>query len=177
MYLETERLILRNFQAKDAEDLYNYLSNPAIYTFEPGNPIDLKTAKEAVERRSKDDLFIAVEDKKNQKLIGHLYFAKDGYEAIQTWHLGYIFNPDFQNKGFCTEACQAIVSYAFNTLKAHRIDAKCSTENTASNRVLQKLGFRLEGTMLKNVFFHRDSDGAPIWFDSNIYAVLSDEWK
>lgn len=175
--IKTERLILRQFKTSDAKDLYDYLSKTEIYAFEPGEPIDMEEAVHEAEIRSKGELFIAVESKEDQKLIGHLYFAKNGYDAIRTWYFGYIFNPAFQGKSYCTEACKALLSYAFKELGAHRIEAKCSTENIASNKVLVKLGFRKEGTMLKNVFFHMDEKGLPRWFDSNIYGLLSEEWK
>lgn len=70
-----------------------------------------------------------------------------------------------------------MIGYAFAELGAHRIEAKCSTENLASNRVLEKLGMRLEGTMKKNDYFLIDSKGNPIWFDSNVYAMLEEDYK
>ena len=177
MRIETSRLILRNFCSEDADDLFDYLSKPSIYTFEPGSPITREHAIDEAIERAKSHVFIAVERKEDGKMIGHLYFDRHKYEAIRTYFLGYIFNPSFQKQGYCTEACSALIQYAFTELDAHRIEAKCSTENLASNKVLEKLGMRLEGTMKKNVYFHMDSSGNPIWFDSNIYAMLAEDYN
>jgi len=176
MFIETDRLVLRSFKPEDSEDLYEYLSVAEIYRFEPGRPLSMSEAANESFRRVEDNTFIAVERKEDHKLIGHLYFALDDDQNKNTWSLGYIFHPKFQRAGYCTEACKAIVEDAFKNRNAHRVEAKCSTENIGSNRVLQKLGMRLEGTMMKNVYFHTDEEGNPRWFNTNIYALLSEEW-
>lgn len=175
MHIESERLIIRTFREEDAEDLFDYLSLPEIYVFEPGEPITRDQAKERVVERSLSDLFLAIESKEDHRMIGHLYFQKDGFDEIETWHLGYIMNPKHQNKGYCTEACQTLINHAFSQRNAHRIVAECNVLNEASIHVLKKLGFRIEGKYIQNVFFHRNADGTPQWSDSYSFARLADE--
>ena len=43
-----------------------------------------------------------------------------------TWELGYIFNPDYHNQGYCTEASSALIDFAFRELHAHKIVAFCN---------------------------------------------------
>ena len=93
--IATERLIVRAFKAHDYMDLYEYLSDPAIYAFEPGKPINVDEAKALVAQREKSNDFFAVVLKENEKMIGHLYFNQIGPKEVMTWELGYIFNPRF----------------------------------------------------------------------------------
>lgn len=177
MNIESERLIIRTFREEDAEDLFDYLSLPEIYVFEPGQPVTMEQAREMAVERSKSDVFLAIESKASHRLVGHLYFEKDGFDDIETWHLGYILNPKHQNQGYCTEACRSVIDHAFRHRKAHRIVAECNVLNEASIHVLKKLGFRIEGKMIQNVFFHRNEDGSPKWNDSYSFALLIQDWN
>jgi RimJ/RimL family protein N-acetyltransferase len=174
--IETERLIIRRFQPGDEDDLYEYLSQAAVVEFEPyGVFTRAETEKEAKER-SENEAFFAVCLKENQKVIGNLYFARQEPKKIRTWELGYVFNSDFWGKGYALEACWGILQYAFETLDAHRVAAMCNPENTASWKLLERLGFRREGHLIKNMYFKRDSEGNPIWNDTYIYSMLGVEY-
>ena len=58
--IETKRLILRKFVPEDARDLFDYLSLPETYIFEPGTPISLQEAEEIAVQRAAGDSFWAV---------------------------------------------------------------------------------------------------------------------
>ncbi|MBN2006869.1 MAG: GNAT family N-acetyltransferase [Anaerolineae bacterium] len=175
--METVRLVIRPFQEKDWVALFDYLSNPAVYRFEPGEPITAAEAKDLALERSQGNDFLAVALKSSDKMIGHLYFSQVDPPEWMTWELGYIFNPAFQRQGYATEASAALVRYAFEKLDAHRIVAHCNPENVASWRVMEKIGMRREGLMLKSVFFRRDAGGAPLWMDAFEYAMLREDLK
>jgi len=57
----------------------------------------------------------------------------------------------------------------------HRVVAHCNPENTASWRLLEKIGFRREGLLRQDVFFRRDAGGEPLWADTCVYALLAPE--
>jgi RimJ/RimL family protein N-acetyltransferase len=57
--------------------------------------------------------------------------------------VGYTVDPDFQGKGYATEAVRALVDYAFDTLGADVVRAYASAENVASHRVVEKSGLVL----------------------------------
>jgi [ribosomal protein S5]-alanine N-acetyltransferase len=173
--IETERLVVRNFEDRDIDDLHEYLSLEETYRFEPGSPIDLAEAGKLVDERKRADVFLAVELKETARMIGHLYFALMEPEEFRTWELGYIFNPRFHNRGFGTEAARALLGHAFAAMDIHRVIAKCDPVNVASWRLLEKAGMRREGHFLKSAFFRRDGNGAPLWHDCYQYAVLKEE--
>ena len=173
--IETDRLIIRKFLPGDWEDLYDYLSLKEIYTFEPGQPITKEEAKEMTANRSCGNAFFAVTLKQLNKMVGHLYFSHIEPMAFMTWELGFIFNPLYQNKGYCTEASKALIDHAFVHWNAHRITAYCNPDNVASWKVLEKIGMKREGFFEKKAFFRRDENNQPIWHDCYAYGKLRDD--
>ena len=172
----TERLCIRRFTAEDWCDLHAYLSLPDVVKYEPYNVFTEDECKVAALKRAENPAFWAVCLKDSGKLIGNLYFQQDEYKEIRTWELGYVFNPVYHGLGYATESCRCIMDYAFTTLKAHRIVAKCNPRNTPSWRLLERLSMRREGHLIKSIFFKRDDSGNPIWNDTYMYAMLATEW-
>jgi ribosomal-protein-alanine N-acetyltransferase len=173
--IETDRLIVRPFMEADYQDLFEYLSDPIIYIFEPGQPISLSEAKEIASKRAKGSDFWAVELKQNHKLIGHLFFKQIEPDYKMTWELGYIFNPKYYKHGYASEASRAIVLFAFQRLKAHRIMARCDPNNTPSWQLLERIGFTREGHFKKCGCFRKDELGMPIWHDAYEYSLLDED--
>lgn len=174
LLIETDRLIIRKFEASDYNDLYEYLSNPVTYVFEPGRPITLEEAKVLARQRSQGNDFLAVVLKQSNKMIGHLYLARVEPKEQLTWELGYIFNPAYQRKGYASEASAALTEYAFENFEVHRIMARCNPDNTASWKLLEKIGFKREGHFKKYAFIHKDDNGNPIWTDAYEYSKVED---
>ena len=173
--IETDRLIVRGFEEADYADLHDYLSNPELYVFEPGQPISLSKAKELSAERAKGTEFYAVVLKENAKMIGHLFFKQIEPLVNRTWVLGYIFHPSFQRKGYASEAARALVEYAFQNYETHRIIARCNPMNHASWRLLERIGFRREGHFKQSGTFRNDGSGNPIWHDAYEYGMLKED--
>jgi ribosomal-protein-alanine N-acetyltransferase len=53
----------------------------------------------------------------------------------------------------------------------------CNPINSASWKLMERLGMRREGHFMQKAFFKRDEKGEPMWHDAYEYAILSDEWK
>ena len=121
--IHTKRLTLRPFQKGDAQDLYEYLSDPEVVRFEPYRPYTLESCGQEAENRSKNPAFIAVV--LGDKVIGNVYLAK---QNDYTWEVGWVFNRAFQHHGYATEAAHAAMDWAFRQQSAHRIIAKCDPE-------------------------------------------------
>jgi [ribosomal protein S5]-alanine N-acetyltransferase len=173
--IETERLLIRGHLPGDWRDLFEYLSLPATYIFEPGHPITEDEAKKLSSERSQGEAFLPVVLKNENKMIGHLYFNHLVPKEFMTWELGYIFNPACHNHGYATEAARAIITYGFEHLQAHRIVAHSNPKNTASIRVLEKIGMEKEGYFRKKAFFRKDGNGNPLWHDCVSYGILERE--
>lgn len=102
-----------------------------------------------------------------------LCFRRQEYE---TFEIAYDFNVAYENKGYASEAGKALVDYLFSVLDARRITACCNDTNQKSARLLERLGFRLEGHFLEDAAFKKDDNGMPIYISSFYYALLRREW-
>lgn len=172
MHLETQRLILRSFEASDAQDLYDYLSRENVVRFEPYPPFSFEEAQTEARRRATDPDFIAV-CLKSEKVIGNLYLAKRDFGNME---LGYVFHEAFWGKGYAFESAQALIDFAFGQSGARRITAECNPLNVSSWKLLERLGFRREGELIRNVAFKSDAQGQPLWQNTYVYGLLKEEW-
>ncbi len=151
LILETDRLLLREFDADDAEAFYPLVSNPEIlrFTLDPGGGVNsVGQALELLRSRSVADYRkhgfgrLAVVEKASRQLIGFagLKYLGDRGEV----DLGYRLLPTHWGRGFATESGRAILQDGFTRLGLTRIIATVFPKNVASVRVLEKLGFVFE---------------------------------
>jgi len=173
--IRTRRLMIRRFTASDGADLYEYLTNPAIYKYEPGEPIDFDRAMCLSQERAATTDFWAIELTGSSKMIGHIYFKQIEPNELRTWELGYIVNPAFQGEGYATEAVAALLTNEFKEKHIHRVFAHCNPENLASWKLLDRVGLRREGLLKRNIFFRRAPNGEELWTDTYEYAILKEE--
>ena len=85
--------------------------------------------------------------------------------------LGYCLDAAAWGHGYATEAAEALLAWAFDTLDLNRVQAEADTRNGASARVLEKLGFVHEGTLREDCVV----DG--VVSDSWVYGLLRREWR
>jgi RimJ/RimL family protein N-acetyltransferase len=173
MRVETKNLIIRNFELSDEKDLCEYMLQRVNVEFESYPNFTPQKAKEEVEYRSKSDEFFAVVLRAKHKVIGNIYLGKRDFNARE---LGYVLNQDYQNKGYGSEACRAMIEFAFGE-GVHRIYAECAPQNVASWKVMEKVGLKREAHFRKNVSFHNDDRGNPIYWDTYVYAALNPNEK
>lgn len=174
----TDRLLLRPYLSEDAEDFFACMSDDETLRFEPYTPLDRASSDEELSSRIANPDFIAVclppdEDRPWGRLIGHIFFSPC---AFSTWEIGWMLNRTYWKNGYASEAASAVIGQAFRAGISHRVIAMCNPENSASVRVMQRLGMRYEGTLVKNLYFETDASGNPIWLDTAMYALLAQEF-
>jgi ribosomal-protein-alanine N-acetyltransferase len=106
-------------------------------------------------------------EKKDGTKIGLIGIEIEG--GVQ--EIGYSIIPNERWKGYCTEAVRIAVDYLFLSKPIVRIQAHTNVKNTASQRVLEKAGFKKEGIVRKRIFIRGD------WRDEFLYSILREEWK
>ncbi len=157
MQLETNRLIMRPFEETDAEGLFLLDSNPEVMKYVGGIvSTEVEQSRQMIEfiqNQYKENGVgrLAVIEKSSNILIGWSglkYLTKEINGMKNVDELGYRFLPEYWGKGYATETAIAALNYAFNEIKTDVVYAMAVTENTGSNRVLQKLGFEELGTFL-----------------------------
>lgn len=172
--IETERLILRNYQMKDIEDYHEYMRLDFTALHEDFEPYSLQQCREAVQSRLSDDSCLVAELRENGKVIGDVCCRKGEYE---TYDIAYDFNESYGKRGYATEACRAFVTYIFEELNGRRLYVGCNEDNENSWKLLERLGFRREAHCIEDVAFKKDENGEPVYVDSYFYAMLRRDWK
>ncbi|MDT2660414.1 GNAT family protein [Enterococcus hulanensis] len=169
--IRTKRLTIRRFVPEDWPDLLEYLSDPRVVKYEPYEPINQVQSIEIAQNHSESEVFWAVCLK--NKVIGNIYLE----EVIQdSWEVGFVFHYDFQHQGYAYEAISMMIDRIF-AQGAHRVFAECHPDNQASWKLLEKLGFKREGHLRKNIFFNQAADGTPLWQDTYVYGLLREDYK
>ena len=169
MRIETKRLIIRNFEQKDREDLGEYMLQRVDKEFEGYPDFNEDKIDHEIKYRSESEEFFAIELKEEQKVIGNIYLGNRDFNSKE---LGYVLNENYHLKGYGSEAAKAVIDWAFSQ-GVHRIYAECTPLNTASWKTLEKIGLKREGELRQNVSFHNDDVGKPIYWDTYVYGVLS----
>ena len=124
-----------------------------------------------IDKNPRTQYDFAITLKENGKVIGGCgIYLNDGlYEGM----LGWILLKDYWKQGYMTEAGKELVRFAFEDLKLHRVYATCDAENYGSYRVMENLGMRREGHIIKNRKFTGFKDE---WHDELFYGILYEEW-
>jgi [ribosomal protein S5]-alanine N-acetyltransferase len=150
------------------------LSREFLTPWEPTWPADDLTRasfRRRVKRYSEDqrsDLSYALFTfrKHDNALVGGLTLANIRRGCAQAGSLGYWMGAPYTRQGYMTAAVNAVLPFAFGSLKLHRIEAACIPANVASVRLLEKTGFKREGYARQYLCI----DG--IWQDHLLYARL-----
>ena len=165
MKIETTRLFLRNFRTDDAQPLREMIvqkesSEYAIYDHEW--PTSLDEIKRITAWFAREDHYLAVCLKETGKLIGYICLNPAQETETRVFDLGYCFNSDYHGQGYATEACKAVIEYAFSDLQADSLTCGTAAANTPSVRLLDRLGFKKTGE--ETISFRKTPDGKPIEF-------------
>ncbi len=173
--ITTTRLILRRYTPDDAPDILAFASHPSVTRIALDFKVTAEGVREYIQRQNSYQPFekgkcfdLAIELKKERKVIGLLGFIHREHQRAE---IGYALGVGYRGQGLMTEAAEALVAYAFDTLGLHKVEADTSSANPGSWRIMERLGMRREGCLREAEF----SDGA--WTDKLIYGILADEWK
>jgi len=169
--LKSSRLILRKFNPRDSNDLIELdLSSRKI-----GKINNTKNAKIWIKNSiydNKEGFYLAVVLKQENKVIGYAELCHLGwFHQKEAGEICYHISKKYRGKGYATEASRLLISYCFNKLKFRKIYADTDPDNFASQKVLKKLGFELEGTIREKHFVKGK------WIDELDFGLLKSEWK
>ena len=176
--LETERLVLRPFEDGDLEAMYAIQSDAesARWLYNEARSLDetkdLLAKKIAADRfRSEGDwLAAAVVARATGQFVGDVSMQWVS-EQHKTGEIGFIFDRAHQGLGYATEAAHAMLGFAFDGMGFHRVIGRLEARNTASARVLEKLGMRREALLVENEWVKGE------WQSELAYAILEHEWR
>lgn len=172
----TKRLTLRPFVLEDAWDVERLagMREIADTTLNIPHPYPVGAATRWIETHAPvwaagTGVVYAILNTSNGKLAGVVSLMQINRNHKRA-ELGYWIAVDHWNKGFATEASEALVDFGFRRLGLHRIESRHFLRNPASGKVMQKLGMQQEGI---------ERDSAVKWdrYESLVrYAILEAEW-
>ncbi|ROS02030.1 RimJ/RimL family protein N-acetyltransferase [Sinobacterium caligoides] len=171
--LHTDRLTLRAFTEADLDTFSQYRARPEVAKYQGWSDYSYSDALSLFNNTDYANFAVAgqwyqlaIADSDSDHLLGDLAVHFIDEQQVE---IGFTVAPENQQKHLAREAVTALLAYLFGTLNRHRVTATTDTENTASYRLLESLGFRREAHFRKNIFFK----GA--WGDEYQYALLSTE--
>ena len=175
--IETDRLILRQFKYSDDDAMLKYwIADEKIQSMysEP-----VYTTKEEVKELldkyissyAKDDYYRwAIISKDNNECIGQIAFflvdSKNHFAEIE-----YCVANEYQNRGYMTEAVNALLDFGFNKIGLHKVQISTKEINKQSQRVIEKSGFTYEGT-LRDYFYYNGG-----YVGRRFYSMLESEYQ
>lgn len=176
--IETARLRLRPFAAGDLDALFAYQSRNDVTRYLYWDARDREQVREALDRKiaatsiraEGDFLALAAESASTGEIVGDVVLQLMS-EEHEMGEIGFIVHPDHHGHGYATEASQPLLRIAFEELGLHRVIGRAEARNTASARVLEKLGMRREAHLVENEFVKGE------WQSELVYAILEKAWR
>ena len=174
--IETRRLVLRPLRLGDGAAVFRYRSRPEVSRYQNWEPSTVSEVDEFIVRMMALDPDIpgtwyqlAVCRRDTGELLGdcglHFPLGRD-YEA----EFGISLAPEFQGRGYASEAVEAVLGYLFEKLGKHRVFGSVDPRNHASLRLMERVGLRREAHFRESLWFKGG------WADDVIFAMLRREW-
>jgi len=171
IFIETDRLIIREFAVKDITDKYiNWLNDIDVNRYLDVRFFLPQTEESVIDyvksiSASSNILLLGVFCKKTREHIGNITFSSiDRVNHSGTIGIA-IGNKFFWGKGYALEALKAVIEYAFTELSLHRLEAGVSVGNKASIKLFEKAGFIAEGIKKESGKFGDN------YIDSIVYGI------
>ena len=172
-----ETFTLRDVQLNDASEYYHYLNQPGVREFVPDAclPSSPEAAKKELQflrdlHNRRRSVYWTIADRHTNTMVGAC-----GFEVWNRFHhrleLAYDLNPQYWRQGITSAALSSIITYAFNTMDAERIEAYTTTTNTPSMLLLEKLGFIQEAVLRKHRFFKGE------FINVVLFSLIKSEWN
>lgn len=179
--IDTDRLIIRLAEPPEVPEIVRYYrdNRDHLQPYSPtfgGEQVDEAAWREQVIERylelSRHDAFRAFIFLRDSpaRISGNINLTQVVRGAFQSCVLGYNLEEGAQGKGYMTEAVRATVNFAFSEWKLHRVAASYMPRNARSGAVLERCGFRVEGTASAYLRINGR------WEDHVLTAIVNPEW-
>lgn len=146
-YVETGRLLLRNFDLADLDELADYRNNELCYKYQRGQYRSREDLTAFIEKAKADDLsspgkkHLAIARKDSDRIIGDIFVSI----KEPTISLGFTISYKHHRQGYAYELLSALTEALHQRYKDHELVACTDRDNIASMNLLKKLGFKNEG--------------------------------
>lgn len=170
----TDRLLLREFKESDYKNMYkNWASDDRVSKYvlwdtHKSEDVTKERINNWVSKYENPSVYNwAIELKEINEVIGNISVVR-GDDNKFSCEIGYCIGSSFWNKGFTTEAFNAVIEFLFKEVGFHRIYAQHDLKNKASGEVMKKCNMKHEGT-LRDAGFRNDS-----FYSLALYAIINE---
>ncbi|OAD44788.1 GNAT family N-acetyltransferase [Polaribacter atrinae] len=147
--LETDRLTLRAINLEDAKAIFGLRANKEVNKYIQRESLkNLSEARAFIDQTSNlvadnEVIFWVLESKNSSELLGTIGLRN--FDIAENYaEIGYEIHPDYQERGYMTEAFEEVIEYAFEKMELNTIEAFTHKNNLASITLLHKLDFDLQ---------------------------------
>lgn len=174
--IPTKRLALRFLSETDLPAIYTIFSHPEVMRYwsyppwtDPSQAQQwLLNVQEGYD--SGTALQLGIERNADPALVGTCTLFQF-HAASRRAEIGYALGRPYWGAGYMHEALQALLGYAFQTLKLNRLEADIDPRNLASAKTLERLGFQKEGHLRERWIVNNEIS------DTALYGLLQREWQ
>ena len=174
--IQTSRLIIRRLTSADAPSFFAVFSNAEVMRYW-GSPAltdavqaEQKIASILAHYEAGDLYQFAIVRKSDGQMIGTCTLHQIHVQNRRA-EVGYVLGRPYWGNGFMNEAVRALIDYAFDKMKLHRLEADIDPRNEASAKSLERLGFQREGYLRERWIVGEEVS------DSALYGLLAREWR
>jgi len=169
--LEGKNVNLRVMEKEDLPLFAEWVNKPGFFgEYNPLRQMSKAEIEKDYDKGTIEQTGFIIEKKDGSK-IGYISHFVLVHPAGKLLEIGYSLVPSERGKGNGTEAVEIMVDYLFLSKDIMRVQACTDTRNVASQKVLEKAGFKNEGTLRKYLFLRGELR------DACLYSILREEWK
>jgi RimJ/RimL family protein N-acetyltransferase len=173
--LTGRHLTLREVEPGDAQALLAMLTTDEVTRFISPPPTTVEGFGRFIdwalrERRDGRYICFAVVPHELKAAVG-IFQVREMEPSFQTAEWGFALASPFWGSGAFVEAARLVLDFTFDTVGAHRVEARAVIQNGRGNGALRKLGATQEG-LLRRSFLRRGE-----YLDQHLWAILADEWR
>lgn len=171
MFLETQRLILRNLKEVDLPDYLRFRNSEFVLRYNAMARQSAEQAEEYIRSNLTNDRHVAIALKDTDAFVGMIYIEEDSlrYKA-NSLEASYWLGEPYSAQGIMTEALGAVVQKLFSREQIASVTVRVFADNPGSGRLLRRLGFRQEGHLREAVLGY---DG--VLHDDLLFSLRRDE--
>jgi RimJ/RimL family protein N-acetyltransferase len=166
---------VRPARPEDAALLHLWRAEKSVRRYQPLAPLSTSQLRSELASRRADDLWRNRGDRFDWIVLVHRQPAGWITLVVHSWEhglaeCGYSLSTAFQGRGLMHKALTRLIGDLFARTRLHRLEARTALANVASQKVLEKLGFRREGTL--RGYFQLDGE----WVDNYLFAIVKEDW-
>lgn len=173
--LKTERLFLRKILLTDAQDIYEYASNPLVSKYLVWHPHkSIEDTKDYIcqviqSYINREPATWGIELQEENKLIGTISFLNWDQNNFKS-EVGFVLSYKYWRKGIISEALNKVLHFGFTRMYLNRIEARTMVNNIASQKLLEKIGMQFEGILYEQMYIKDNFENI------KLYSILRQDF-